>query len=238
MKYICVSGGADSTAMALLMWERGEEFEMVFSDTGAELPETYWLLPRLSNRVSKPLHIVSGGSFFQLLVMKGYFLPGPKVRWCTKMLKIIPQDYFAQSKGIDALGLGIRADEPNRQKKERSSYAHHDQYYPLVEAGLGKKEVLALCSKYDLRSPVYDWRSNVSCFCCFFQKKRDWRGLLRNHPTIYEVSAEWERQSSLTSHTKHTWNEYFSLDEFRTATKAQIEMWPEPDAEPCLICMT
>jgi len=31
MKYVCVSGGADSTAMALLLWERGEEFEVTYS---------------------------------------------------------------------------------------------------------------------------------------------------------------------------------------------------------------
>ncbi len=34
MNYVAVSGGADSTALALLLWERGEDFEMVFSDTG------------------------------------------------------------------------------------------------------------------------------------------------------------------------------------------------------------
>lgn len=26
MKYVAISGGADSTALALLLWERGEEF--------------------------------------------------------------------------------------------------------------------------------------------------------------------------------------------------------------------
>jgi 3'-phosphoadenosine 5'-phosphosulfate sulfotransferase (PAPS reductase)/FAD synthetase len=38
--YVSLSGGADSTALAILLKERGEEFEMVFADTGAELPET------------------------------------------------------------------------------------------------------------------------------------------------------------------------------------------------------
>lgn len=60
-KIVTVSGGADSTAVALLMYERGEDFELLFSDTGAELPEVYYLLPRLAETVGKPLHVVSGG---------------------------------------------------------------------------------------------------------------------------------------------------------------------------------
>ena len=44
MKYIAVSGGMDSTALVLLLWEHGVEFELVFSDTGAELPKVSCLL--------------------------------------------------------------------------------------------------------------------------------------------------------------------------------------------------
>jgi hypothetical protein len=76
----------------------------------------------------------------------------------------------------------------------------------------------------------------VSCFCCFFQKKKDWKGLLINHPTLYAIAQEWERQSIITSKNPHTWNEAFSLKQFKKAKESQVEMWPEVDAEPCLIC--
>jgi hypothetical protein len=216
--------------MALLLWERGEEFEMVFSDTGAELPETYWLLPRLAEKVNRPFNVVSNASFFQRLVNRGYFLPGPKTRWCTKELKQIPQDYYWEAHETDAVAVGIRADEPKRLT-EREKFV-----YPLAEANMDKKDVKTLCQKYGLLNPIYQWRTNVSCFCCFFQKKCDWRGLLINHPTLYKVAEEWENQSIRTSKNPHTWNEAFSLRQFRHAKESQIEMWPEPDAEPCLIC--
>lgn len=238
MKYLCVSGGADSTAMALLLWERGEDFEMLFSDTGIELPESLWLLPRLAARVGKKLNVVSGGGFFSLFVNWGFYMPGFQARWCTKSLKIIPQDYFAKANNITEMGVGIRADEPRRIRTERMSYAHFDTYYPLAEAGYGKSEVKELCRKHDLLNPVYEWRTNVSCFCCFFQRKSDWKGLLKNHPSLYELSAEWERQASKTSHSKHTWNDRFSLDDLREATEQQIEIWPDCDEQPCLICVT
>jgi len=62
IKQVCISAGADSTALALLLYERGEDFEMVFSDTGAELPEVYWLLPRIAQYTGKKLTVVSGGA--------------------------------------------------------------------------------------------------------------------------------------------------------------------------------
>ena len=86
-RFVAVSGGADSTAAALLLWERGEDFELCFADTGAELPEVYWLLPRLAKTVGKPLHVVSGGGFFQKLVAYNFFLPSPRARYCTRELK-------------------------------------------------------------------------------------------------------------------------------------------------------
>ncbi|WP_170932739.1 phosphoadenosine phosphosulfate reductase family protein [Desulfosporosinus sp. FKB] len=234
MNYVAVSGGADSTALALLLWERGEDFEMVFSDTGGELPETYWILPRLAQRIDKKLNVVSNGSFFQHLVQYGFLLPGPRMRWCTKLVKMVPQRNFFNQIRAEKVFVGIRADEPRRL--ERKNTEKYENAYPLAEAGMGKKDVKALCANYDLLNPVYEWRSNVSCFFCFFQKKRDWLGLLKHHPTLYGVAEEWERQSSITTKQGWGWNQRFTLSQLRVADEQQLKLWPEPDAEPCLIC--
>lgn len=237
MNYVAVSGGADSTALALLLWERGEDFEMVFSDTGGELPETYWILPRLTQRIGKKLNVVSNGGFFQHLIQYGYLLPGPRVRWCTRLLKQVPQDRFLKGVGAEQVSVGIRADEPRRlhtNTKPRTGI--HGFVYPLAEAGMTKKDVKALCTNYDLLSPVYQWRSNVSCFFCFFQKKSDWLGLLKHHPTLYAVAEEWERQSMAITIKGYSWSDSFTLEQLRKADQQQIKLWEEPDEEPCLIC--
>lgn len=233
-QYVAVSGGADSTALALLLWERGEDFEMVFADTGAELPEVYWLLPRLAQKVNKKLTVVSGGSFFQWLVQYGYMLPGPRLRWCTRVLKQAPQDAYYATQKAEAVAVGIRADEPRRLNRDKRGCAEF--YYPLANAGMGKKEVKEICRKHDLLCPVYDWRSNVSCFCCFFQKLFDWRGLMKNHPTLFEIANEWEKQASLTSKKSYTWKEGWTLESMRQMNEDQLKLWPEPEGEPCLIC--
>lgn len=234
-RLVAVSGGADSTAMALLLHERGEDFEMEFSDTGAELPEVYWLLPRLAAYVGKPLHVVSGGSFFQHLALYGYMLPGAKLRWCTRVLKQVPQDAFAVSFGATEVCVGIRADEPRRQKRWKPRKGEHEFTWPLVDAGLGKAEVLALCERHGMLNPVYQWRSSVSCFCCPFQRKGDWLGMLKHHPTLFKVAEEWEANSIAHTVKGYTWA-HWPLKALREADEEQLRLWPEPREEPCVIC--
>ena len=241
MRYLAVSGGADSTAMALLLHERGEDFEMVFADTGAELPETYWLLPRLARYVGKPLLTVCGGTFYQHLSNRGFLLPSFQVRWCTRQLKQEPQDRFFAKVGECEVGVGIRADEKKRANLKPRGGQTFD--YPLVAAGMGKADVLALCRKHGLLSPAYDWRTNTSCFCCPFQRVRDWRGLLKNHPDLYALAEDWEEQSAAFARAKgygdkyiYTWHASRTLRQLREATERQLEFWPEPVEEACTIC--
>ena len=234
-KLVAVSGGADSTAMALLMHERGEEFDLMFSDTGAELPEVYWLLPRLAARLGRELHVVSGGSFFQHLTMYGYLLPGAKTRWCTRVLKQVPQDVFAELHEATEVCVGIRADEPRRQKKWKPRKGEHAFTWPLVDAGLGKADVHSLCEKHGMLNPVYEWRSSVSCFCCPFQRKADWLGMLKHHPTLFMVAEEWEQRSIEATRNGHTWA-HWPLKVLREADEEQLRLWPEPREDPCVIC--
>ena len=237
MIYVNCSGGADSVAVALLLWDRGEDFELIFADTGAELPEVYWLLPRVANKVGKPLRVVSGGGMFSQLVQHGWFLPSLQARWCTKSLKRLPLERHIAG---EPFAVGLRADEPRRHGFfERNPTATG----PLIDAGMGKKDVMDLCRKHDLLNPVYAWRTNVSCFCCPFQRKQDWLNMLTHHPALYAIAEEWERQQFIKqrflnplAHAGYTWSSHWALKDLREADQRQLRLLPEPDAEPCLIC--
>ena len=237
-RFVSFSGGADSTALAIYLADRGEDFALLMADTGAELPETYWIAPRVARELGKPLVVVSAATFYERLVNRGFYLPGPVVRWCTRELKQIPINAFIKAQGECLMSIGIRADEEHRLANGPSNKPANCEYdRPLVDAGMGKDEVRALCESRDLLSPAYRWRTNTSCFCCPFQRIHDWRHLLVEHPDLYALAEDWEGMSKLSSiNTKHQWAEAFSLRQLRLANEQQLEMFREPRGEACAIC--
>ena len=219
-EYVDISGGADSTALALYMADKGREFELSFADTGAELPETYHTVTRLARQLGKKLVVACGGTFYQKLATRGFFLPSMRARWCTKALKVIPLDY------LDGLHhIGITADEAHRMENKSR---------PLVAAGICREEAHKMVKKAGLLNPIYSWRSSCSCFCCPFQRIADWRGLLLHHPDLYRLAEQWEEESIANSQG-HTWIQGHHLSEMRQAEEGQLKLWPEPE-EPCAIC--
>lgn len=233
MDYVHISGGKDSTAMAILLHQQGVDFKLVFADTGAEFPETYWMVVQVARVLGKKLYVVSNGSFFEHLVARGFYLPGLGRRWCTQELKVVPLMNFCDKPGA-VVYVGLRADEPQRlvlgSGRKKLVWKHVEVRYPLVEAGIGKKEAYQLCKRYDLLNPLYRWRSSVSCFCCPFQRKRDWLGLLRHHPELYTLAEQWEELAG------RSFKDSYSLRQLRLAEEQQLSLWPE-EAEPCAICI-
>lgn len=241
MNYVALSGGADSVATALLLHEKGEEFELVFSDTGAELPETYWVLPRVARATVgdiKKLNVVSSGGFFQHLVINGWMLPSVQVRWCTRLLKQKNQNEYFKRTTPEWVAIGIRADEEHRATLK--PVGDWEYRYPLIEAGMGRKDVEDLCKKYGLLSPAYEWRTNTSCFCCPFQRKNDWLGLLQNHPDLYAIAEDWENISIEMAEERgwkpFGWSQRWRLKDLRKADESQLRLFPEPEGEACTIC--
>ncbi len=234
--YVSFSGGADSTALAILLANQGVDFELVFADTGAELPETYWTVPRVARALGRKLHVLSGPTFFQALSNYGFMLPGARNRWCTRVLKQEPMDaWYSAHPGT--VSIGIRADEAHRMEKKTSRKMVYEYDRPLIDAGLGKAEVRALCAKRDLLNPCYEWRSNCSCFCCPFQRKSDWINLSREHPDLYALAEDWEQQAHLIApDCRFTWANGWSLTTLRTGDTAQMSMLREQREEACSIC--
>ena len=220
MRYVSFSGGADSTALAIYLHEQGEEFELVFADSGAELPETLWFVPRVAKQLGVKLTVVSGPTFFQKLTSFGYLLPSFKLRWCTRELKTKPLEAYAPE-----LAVGICADEFHRMPRA---------FRPLVDAGITKDEARKLVTKHDLLNPVYRWRSSCSCFCCPFQRIHDWKNLQREHPDLFALAEKWEELSLEAS--GFAWSDRFTLAELRRYDEAQLEMLREPREQACAIC--
>lgn len=221
---LSLSGGKDSTALAIYMRDRVPELEYVFCDTEQELPETYEYLKRLEVYLGKPIVTLKhdGRGFTELLAARRGFLPSPQVRWCTEYLKIKPFEGYV-GEDVCYNYVGIRADEQNR-KGYISTKPNIIAKFPFVEDGLRKEDIVRILEESGLGLPdYYSWRSRSGCYFCFFQQRIEWVGLLENHPDLYEKSMEFEKEDSATGE-RYTWNQKESLQELKQPDRvAQIK---------------
>ena len=111
VRHICgISGGKDSSALAVYLRDRVPDMEYFFCDTGAELPETYEYLTRLEVILAKPIARLNAKRGFDhwFEVFRGT-LPSPQMRWCTKNMKIKPiEEWIGDEPAVSY--VAIRAD--------------------------------------------------------------------------------------------------------------------------------
>jgi 3'-phosphoadenosine 5'-phosphosulfate sulfotransferase (PAPS reductase)/FAD synthetase len=106
-----LSGGKDSTALAILLHKEIPEMEYFFCDTHRELPETYEYLDRIKVRLGIHIeYLCAERDFDHWLALHGGYLPSPKRRWCTEQMKIRPLEKFVGEDEVISY-IAIRADE-------------------------------------------------------------------------------------------------------------------------------
>lgn len=186
VRHICgISGGKDSSALAVYMRDRVPEMEYFFCDTGAELPETYEYLDRLEVALGKPIARLNAKKGFDhwFEVFRGA-LPSPQMRWCTKKMKIEPlEDWIGNSKAVSY--VAIRADEAGR-KGYVSTKPNIRTVMPFVEDDIDHAGVLKILEEAGIGLPTYyDWRTRSGCYFCFYQRKAEWVGLAERHPDLF-----------------------------------------------------
>lgn len=226
---LSLSGGKDSTALAIYLRDKIPNLEYVFCDTGEELPETYEYLDRLEVYLGKDIVRLNPDRPFDhyLQIYRGV-LPDARTRWCTRKLKIEP---FERYVGDDPCFnyIGIRADEAHR-KGYISTKGNITARYPFVDDGLTRDDVLRLLDESGLGLPdYYKWRSRSGCYFCFFQRRVEWVGLLENHPELLEKAAQMEKFDEETGES-YTWSARESLRDLQkperiAQIKAEHEKW-------------
>ena len=227
-----LSGGKDSSALAVYMRDRVPEMEYFFSDTGKELPEIYEFLDRLEAFLGKPIVRLNmdpdpnkNRDFDHWLTLYGGLLPSSQVRWCTVDLKIKP---FEEYVGEDSVYhyIAIRADEDRTGYKppKTSSLRNIEPKYPFKEDGIAKDDVYRILEESGLGLPdYYKWRTRSGCYFCFFQRKSEWVGLLEQHPDLFELAKGYEKFNPETGE-RFTWCQGESLEELSDPERiAQIK---------------
>ena len=192
-----ISGGKDSSALAIYMRDRVPEMEYFFCDTGAELPETYEYLNRLEAALGKPIARLNADRDFDhwLEVYQGT-LPSPQMRWCTKNLKIKPLEEWIGDDEPIMLRRHPRRREPARLRLAPSRTS--PPCSPSGRTASTKDGVMRILDEAGIGLPdYYEWRTRSGCYFCFFQRKHEWVGLADRHPELFEQGRRVRGQGPL-----------------------------------------
>jgi 3'-phosphoadenosine 5'-phosphosulfate sulfotransferase (PAPS reductase)/FAD synthetase len=205
-----LSGGKDSTALAVLLHKEIPEMEYFFCDTHKELQETYEYLDRIKARLGIKIHYLSAKrGFDHWLDVYGGVLPSPKMRWCTVQMKIKPlEEFVGEDEAISY--IGIRADE--KREGYNSTKPNIKPVFPFKERGLVKADIIHLLEDSGIGLPdYYRWRSRSGCFFCFFQRKYEWVMLAEEHPDLFAEAIRYEQEYASVYGKKgsrdYTWTE-------------------------------
>lgn len=203
MKHVvALSGGKDSTAMALRLAEvEPRDYTYVCTPTGNELPEMFAHWRSLGELLGKPITPVMAGSLVGL-IKKQNALPNWRQRWCTRMLKIEPFAAWMMAQGDVTAYVGLRADEAEREGGDYAAIPGVVTRFPMREWGWTVTDVWKYLDERGVSVP-----RRTDCGVCFFQRLIEWYELWRDHPEIWREGEELEEAIGHTfrSPGRDTW---------------------------------
>lgn len=197
---VSVSGGKDSTAVALLLREQGVPFEAVFADTGWEADVTYRYLdevleplfgpivrvrasillpPDLEEDAARIEAMLGRTSPMVRRILQHLTFPRRTMRWCTQELKLAPlRDHHQQlaAQGMTVVvAVGVRADESEKraaaQEWDIGEPLDAIVWRPIVRWTLD--DVIAMLRRHGVApNPLYlRGASRVGCWPCIHASK-------------------------------------------------------------------
>lgn len=196
---VALSGGKDSTAMALRLAEvEPQDYTYICTPTGDEPPEMFVHWRKLGQLLGKPIVPVVAATLNGLIERQNA-LPSWRARWCTRMLKIEPYAAWLGEQGDCVSYVGLRADEPDREGGDYMDVPGVQMRFPMREWGWGLAEVLGYLQERGVTIPA-----RTDCLKCFYQRLIEWWAFWERGLTDPEYRASWlegERWEQMTGHT-------------------------------------
>ena len=249
MKMLAYGGGTNSTALLIEMINRGIYLDFVlFSDTGAERPDTYkhvehmhnWLKSKGHKGITTLKYHTKDGKLqtleddchrYKRLPSLAYGFKG-----CSQKYKRAPQEKYLNN-NPDAIAywktgnkiikiLGYDADEPHRAKfTEDNKYLF---WYPLIDWDFGREECIEIIKKEGIKLP-----GKSSCFFCPAMKWKEIKKLSTCYPDLFDraVAIEDNAKGNLSSvkglARNHSWKNLIKME------KSQVKLFDIPESCDC-----
>jgi hypothetical protein len=192
-RYLSFGAGRNSVALYILLMQNGLEpgvdFEAVFADPGAEMPETYQYIEWMQDN-GYPVTIVPG-------VYKGSpndasnglnliehcrrlrILPSPWRRWCTDKFKVRPLKRYYGTQAGELLGITVDDSRYERFQNNRDGVT-----MPLGDQGVTEEDCLTI-----IRDAGWPMLVKSGCFFCPMQRLSEIEALAQNHPDLFAIAV-------------------------------------------------
>jgi len=198
---VALSGGKDSTAMALRLNEvEPRDYIYVCTPTGDEPEEMFAHWKKLDS-------LLGGLKFISSRSLDGEIrrqrcLPNHRMRFCTRILKIEPYETFLHSKLSDGpvvSYVGLRADEMDRPGGMFDDLPGIKMDFPMQRWGWGITRVKEYLKEQGVEVP-----RRTDCVSCFWQTLPEWWYTWKHNPDAFELAARREEWVSKERGRKHT----------------------------------
>lgn len=198
---VSVSGGKDSTAMALHLRELGIEFRAVFMDTGWEHEATYTYLDNVLDPLFGTIRRIRSDMDMVETIRHKAMFPSRMRRWCTQQLKVIPMQDFCvrvfEDTGLRPVNaVGIRAAE-SAPRAKMSEWEEQDEatiWRPLLRWTM--QDVVDTHTRHGVvPNPLYlQGASRVGCWPCIYARKAEVKRLAEIDPDRIDLIRDLERE--------------------------------------------
>ena len=187
-------GGVNSYALLFLLLRRRQRLdEVIFADTGVELPETYSHL-KIAKKIllgrKIPFTVVrsKNGTLYDTC-RRRKVIPSVFWRWSTRDYKITPiYSYYRSLATHINQYLAICWDEVDRMKD--SIVPSVTNLYPLVDEKLTRDDCVRIIENEGFSVPA-----KSGCYFCPFNSTSRWEYIYRNHRDLFTKARKLEETS-------------------------------------------
>ena len=201
MRTLSMGAGVQTTAM-LIKYNKVYDY-VIFSDTGAEMPETYWYIENYLKPFCKEI-----GVKWQTVKDEKTTLydecwdkritPILSTRHCTVTYKIHPIRRFLRSVGANSrhpalVDIGFSLDESHRFNPNPKHRVHYEKLnFPLLDDKITREQCKEIIKKKGWPIPP-----KSGCYFCGFSKLHHFRKLKAEHPELFKKAMELEKNASM-----------------------------------------
>jgi len=203
MNVVSFSGGKDSTAMLLMMVEKGYQIDRIICvDTTKEFQAMYRHIEKVQSLIF-PMEIeivkIDYDYWFGEHVKtkgkrvgeKGYGWPDFRTRWCTALKRDTVKKIKYPEGAVQYHGIAFNEKDRCDNNSDRLSVR-----YPLVDWGITEKQALEYCYSKGLDwEGLYEKFNRVSCWCCPLSRIGELRVLHNGFPELWAKLEEMDKKS-------------------------------------------